>query len=97
MRRLLAIGRRFVVIFAVLWVALMIFLLAILDLPLLLALPVSTAVAGGLAWFALDLAMLPEELEEDARADLENRSRRRFLDEVDRQGPGPRPDDRADG
>lgn len=97
MRRLLTIGRRFVVIFAVIWVALMILLLGILDFPLLLAFPISVSVAGGLGWFALDLAFLPEELAEDARADLENQGRRSFLDEVDREGPGPRPggDDRG--
>ncbi len=70
MRRLLTIGRRFVVIFAVIWVAPMIFLLGILDLPLLLAFPISVSVAGGLGWFALDLAFLPEELEQDAGAGL---------------------------
>jgi hypothetical protein len=91
LRHLRTIAKRFVVIYAILWVILAFVLLVVFDLPRILAWPVATGVAGGMAWFALDLAFLPEELEEDARQDMEDRSRRSFLDEVDRQGPGPKP------
>lgn len=91
LRYLRTVAKRFVVIYAILWVILAAVLLVLFDLPRTLAWPIATAVAGGLAWAALDLALLPEELEEDAREGMEDRSRRSFLDEVRRQGPGPKP------
>lgn len=93
MRRLLTVLRRFVVIFAAIWLALFLILSAVLGLPIFFAFPLSVSVAGGLTWFAADLALLPEALENDARRSMEDRSRRSFQDEVRRQGPGPRSQD----
>ncbi|MEM9131341.1 MAG: hypothetical protein AAF962_07025 [Actinomycetota bacterium] len=95
MRRLLSIGLRFVVIFVVLWVVLFVILLAVLDLPFLFAFAIGTAGAGALAWFSLDLAFFSKRLEDDAEAALDDGYRRKFVDEVKRQGPGPGP--RPDG
>lgn len=91
MRYYLTVAKRAVVIFAICWLGLIALLTVVFDLPLFFAWAIAAPIAGGIAWFAIDMALLPEELEEDAKQSLEDRSRRSFLDGVRRQGPGPRP------